>query len=92
MNSIKDAHELQKKNSRDGQGPGRKGLWRSTTDPWRYRCVTMITKKSTTVQAQRSEHTGPWESELPNKWYDECQVACRDKHTCIDKFESKSMY
>ena len=26
---------------------------------------------------------------LSNKWCDECQVACRDKHICIDKSKSK---
>jgi len=44
------------------------------------------------LQAPRSKHVGPGESELPNEWQDECQVACIDKHMCIDKSESKSMY
>ena len=40
-------------------------------------------------QAPRAEHAGSGESELPNEWCGECQVACRDKHTCIDKSKSK---
>ena len=26
---------------------------------------------------------------LHNEWCGECEVACRDKHACNDKFESK---
>jgi len=72
MNSIKGAHESQNENSRDEQGgsEGQGSRW-STTDPWRYRCATLITKKSTTVWAPRSEHAGSGKSELPNEWYDE---------------------
>ena len=39
-------------------------------------------------QAPRSGHKVPRESELPNEWCDECQVACRDKHMCVDKSKS----
>jgi len=27
---------------------------------------------------------------IDNRWEDECQVACIDKHMCINKFESKA--
>ena len=44
------------------------------------------------LQAPRSEHTSPGESELPSEWQDECQMASIDKHMCIDKSESNNMY
>jgi len=40
------------------------------------------------LQAAKCGHEDPGESEFPNEWCCECQVACKDKHTCIDKFES----
>jgi len=64
MNSIKYAHELLKENSRaergglEGTDPG----W-STADALRYRCATLIKKKSITVQAPGSGHAGPGELE-----------------------------
>ena len=75
----------------------RAGAWKDrasdwyTTDPRRYRCATLITRKLTMIQALRSEHTSPEESELPNEWCGEYQVVCIDRHTCIDKSEEKSM-
>jgi len=44
------------------------------------------------IPALGSEHAGPGESESCLISLDECQVACRDKHTCIDKSNSESMY
>ena len=66
MNSTKSAHELQRKNLRDEQGTlkDRAPDW-STADPRCYRCATLINRKSTTVQASRSKHAGPRESETP---------------------------
>jgi len=40
------------------------------------------------LQTSRSEHVGPGESELPNEGWGESQVACKIKHTWIDKSES----
>ena len=91
MNSTKYAREIQKKNSRDEQRDLKGwGSGRSTADPCRNRCATLITRKSTTVQTLRSENTGLGESELPNEWCGECQVTYIDKHMCIDKFKSKA--
>jgi len=44
------------------------------------------------LQAPGSEHVGPGESELPKELCGESQVACINRHTWIDKSESKSMY
>jgi len=93
MNSTQCTHELQKENWRDEQGAWKDGAsdW-STADPWCYRYAALIARKSHVVQALRSEHAGPGESELHNKWKDECQLACIERHTCIDKFKEKSLY
>jgi len=40
------------------------------------------------LQAPRSRHEDPGESELPNEWCGESQVAYSNKHTYIDKFKS----
>jgi len=93
MNSTKCASELQKKKSRDEQGAWKDRVPdRSSADPRHCCCATLIIRKPTMIQALRFAHAGPGESELSNKWYDECQLACRDKHICIHKSESKSMY
>jgi len=65
---YKSAHELQKKTREMSKGAwkDRASDW-STTDPRCYRCATLITTKSITVQTPRSEHAGPGESELPNE-------------------------
>jgi len=42
------------------------------------------------LQTLEFEHAGTGESELHNEWCDECQVAYRVKHTCIDKSKSKA--
>jgi len=41
----------------------KKDLEQSTADPLRYRCITLINRKSTAVQAPGSKYAGPWESE-----------------------------
>jgi len=88
MNSTRRAHKLQKKNSRGEQGVWKNGAPdRSTANPHRHRCLTLITRKSITVQVPRYEHAGPGESELPNEWWGESQAAYRDKYTCIYKSE-----
>ena len=92
MNSTKMLTSYKRKTRKTSRGPGRIGLGRSSADPKLYRCATLITRKSTAVQVPRSEHAGPRESELPNEWCGEYQVVCIDKHTYIDKSESKSMY
>ena len=68
MNNIKNADELQEGNSRAKQ-EGLKGkyLGRSTAHSLRYCCSTLIKKKSTMVQAIRSGHVGPRESEATNE-------------------------
>ena len=68
MNSTKNAHELQKKNSRDEQGAWKDRVsdW-STVDPGHYRCATLITRKSITVQALGSGYGDPGESETPQR-------------------------
>ena len=93
MNSTKDDHELQKENSRD-----ERGAWKD----WAPDGLPMIctfsthlwsaTRKIHKLQGLKSEHAGLGESELPNEWCGECQVAYMDKHTCIDKSESRNMY
>jgi len=42
------------------------------------------------LQAPGSEHADLGKLELPNEWCDECQVAYRDRHTCINKSKSKA--
>jgi len=63
MNSTKDAHKLQKETQVPNKGPERKDLERFTADPLCYHCATLINRKSITVQAPRSRHAGPGESE-----------------------------
>jgi len=29
---------------------------------------------------------------FPNEWQGECQLACKNKYTCIDKFKSESVH
>ena len=66
MNCTKCTRELQKENLRDEKGAWKKkGSGWSTADPRCYRCATLITRKSTTVQTPRSEHVDPKKSETP---------------------------
>jgi len=69
------------------RGPGR--LKPQTISRWStLRCASLISNREN-PQALRSGHKNLGESELPNEWCGKCQVACSDKHACIDKFESK---
>ena len=63
MNSIKEAHKLQKKTREPRRSLEEKDPGRSTTDLLRYGCATLINRKSTAVQAPGSEHAGPGELE-----------------------------
>ena len=63
LNKINSVHELQKKNPRAKQGLEGIDSRRSTADPLRLRCATLIKKKSTMIQASGPEHAGPGESE-----------------------------
>ena len=68
MNSIKEAHELQKGNSRAEKGDLKeKDHERFTADPLRYHCTTLINKKSTMVKASGSGHAGLGESEATQR-------------------------
>ena len=80
-----------KKTQETSMGQKDRALDRSTADLWCRRYAILITRKFITVQAPISEYADPGE-ELPNEWQYKCQLACIDKHMCIDKFESKSMY
>jgi len=90
MNCIKGAHKSQRENSR-----AERGAWkdRSSDDPPMIHASTgqlwSATKRIHKLQALRSRHIDPGDSELPNEGCGEGQVANRDKHTCIDKSESK---
>ena len=63
------------------------GSRRSANDLWFF-CASLLSNRKNS----RSEDVSPGESELPNEWCGECQVVYRDKHTCIDKSESRRMY
>ena len=45
-----------------------------------------VTEKSTSSKFQDLDMRIQGSQKLPNEWCSECQVACRDKHMCIDKF------
>jgi len=93
VNSTNYAHELQKENSGDGHGAWKDraldGLPKIHASSVH---ICSATERIHKLQPPGSEHAGPGELELTNKWCGECQVAYRDKHTCIDKSESRSMY
>ena len=46
------------------------------------------TRRIHKLQAPGSGRADPGESELPNEWWGESQVAYRDIQTCMDKSES----
>ena len=82
---------LQKKNSRETQrGPRRIGLW---TVCWgstlQLRISDQQPRESTSSKLRDLDMRIQESKKLPNEWCGECQVACRDKHACIDKFELK---
>jgi len=60
---YKRSHELQKGNSRAERGVEENDPERSTDDPLRYRCITLINRKSTMVQAPGAGHAGLGKSE-----------------------------
>jgi len=73
MNSTKYVHELQKENSGDVQEPWKDGapdsllmVHASTVHLW------SATRRAHQLQALKSKHVGPRESELPNEWCGEC--------------------
>jgi len=52
---------------------------------WSTKSLSWYKLQDLNMQVQGSQ-------KLPNEWWNECQVAFRDKYTCIDKSELKSMY
>ena len=58
-NLKKNSRVTKRKLESQVRGPRRKGPGRSTADPLHYRCVTLINRKSTTVQTLGPEHAGP---------------------------------
>ena len=69
MNSTKDAHELQKRNSRAEQG-GLKEIdpRRSTANSLHYHCTSLINKKSTTVQIRDLDIQVQGSQKTPQEW------------------------
>ena len=90
MKSIKDAHELQKENSKDEHKAWKDGasdhLLKIDASSMHLRSATRRIHK---LQTPGSEHAGPGELELPKEWWGESQVACIVKHTCINKSVEK---
>ena len=86
MNCTKGTHESQKENL-----TAEKGVWKDrASDGLLMIHASAVHIWSTSgrvhkLQALGSGHEDP-------EWCGECQVACIDKHTCIDKSEPKSMY
>jgi len=89
MNSTNGAHELQQENSRVEQGAWKDNaldgllMIHATAAP-----LWSATGRIHKLQVSKSRHEDSGESELPYKWWCECQLACRDKHMCIDKSKS----
>ena len=87
MNSTKEAQSYNRKNSRVEQGELRRmGLW---TVCQRSKLLLHLSDQQPRespssklqdldMRIQRSQNT-------PSEWWCECQVACIDKHMCIDK-------
>ena len=86
--------------TKDGQSHSRRTL-EPNRGAWKDRALDGLLEIHATVAALRSAtgrihklqtprpgHKDSGESELPNEWYDECQVASIDKHMCIDKSKS----
>ena len=96
MNGLQGIYNVQKLvNAHDqleriSRRPSKKGLegesgW--STDNSSFNCATLISNKES-LWALRTEHAGPGESELSNKWCGEYQMVCRNEHMCIIKSES----
>jgi len=79
---MKGVHKLQKENSRDAQGTNGQPMIHATAA-----LLWSATGRIHNLQAPKLRLEDPRESELPNEWYGKCHVACKDKHTCIDKSE-----
>jgi len=91
MNSIKGAYELQKKNSRAEQETWKKRTLDSQPMIHAFTVLLWSTiGRIHNLQALKSRHIGSRLSEANNKWWNKCQVTCIDRHTCIDKSESKA--
>jgi len=69
----------------EGRGPG---LF--YPDPQCYRCITLINRKSTTSKLWDLDMHIKGCLKQPNEWQDECQVAWRDEHACIDKSSQRA--
>ena len=75
-----------RKTQKTRRGPRRIGLWMVF---WRF---TPSLHRSN-QQPEGSTSSKLWNLDMriqeslnpPNEWCDKCQVACKDKHTCIDK-------
>jgi len=70
--------------------PGRIGLW--TVCRWSTLPLCIFDQQpgeSTSSKLWDLDMRIQGSQKLPNEWCGECHVACRDKHTCIDKSESK---
>jgi len=91
MNNTKDAHKLKKEDREPSRGSGRKGLW--TICRW-----STLQLRISNQQPRESISFKFWDldihiqgnQKLPSEWCDECQVAYRDKHMCINKFKLKA--
>ena len=92
---IQRDNELYKRRSRVTKGKLESwaaGLERYASDglPMIHASVAHLwsaTRRIHKLQALKSGHADLGESELPNEWCGECQVACRNKHACINKSE-----
>ena len=63
MNSTKEATSYKKEIREPSRGVEENDPERSTDDPLRYRCITLINRKSTMVQAPGAGHAGLGKSE-----------------------------
>ena len=89
MNSTKDDHELQKKTRETSRGPGRIGL--QTGQPLiHYATAAQLISTGSPPRSKLQDLNMQIQGcqKQPNEWQDESQVACKDRHMCIDKFES----
>ena len=75
------------------RGAGR--IWPQTVCRWLtllQRISNQQLRESTSSNLRNLDMRIQWSQKLLNEWCGKCQVACIDKHTCIDKSELKSMY
>jgi len=73
------------------RGPGRIGL---QTVCWRSKVLLHLSdqqlRESPSSKLQDLDMRIQRSQNSPSEWWCECQMACQDKYTCIDKTESKS--